>query len=156
MTRERIVRAKFEIVELINHYGNCLDGGRFDELERLFTADAVFRILPGNDVPPLQGARGIREAVERRWSLVHQGAQRRHVMNNVVVESLAADGRSARARTVLLVFEVGKAPGSAIHPHGMGVYEDDLVHDGDAWRFRERCLHLDRTDYFAPGWVSSR
>jgi len=151
-----VIRAKFEITELISRYGNCLDSGAFDALESLFTEDAVFRIEPDSGVPPLQGNRGIREAVERRWALVHAGAQRRHVMSNIVVESLSEDGLRAQARTVLLVYEVAKAPGSQIHLHGMGVYEDELVLVNGAWRFRERRLILDRRDYFAPGWTSTR
>ncbi|MBM3347627.1 MAG: hypothetical protein FJY55_14180, partial [Betaproteobacteria bacterium] len=107
-------------------------------------------------VPPLQGGRGIREAVARRWALVHAGAQRRHVMSNIVVESLSNDGRRARARTVLVVYEVANAPGSQIHLHGMGVYDDELILVEGAWRFCERRLILDRRDYFAPGWTSTK
>lgn len=151
---DNATRVRVDIAELISRYGNCLDAGDFDGLESLFVEDAVFRIVPDNGVPPLEGSRGIREAVERRWALVHQGAQRRHVMSNIVVEELAGD--RARARTVLLVYDVAKAPGSQIHLHGMGVYEDALVRRGGTWRFRERRLTLDRADYFAPGWMSSR
>lgn len=148
--------ARFLVTELISRYGNCLDAGEFDALESLFTVDAVFRIEPGTGVPPLEGSRAIREAVERRWTQVHKESQRRHLMSNIVVESVAPDGRSASARTVLVVYEVGKAAGSQIHLHGMGVYEDRVVLDGGQWRFRERRLILDRRDYLAPGWTSTR
>jgi 3-phenylpropionate/cinnamic acid dioxygenase small subunit len=147
------LRDRFEITELISRYGNCLDAGDFDGLEELFAPDAVFRVVPGSGVPDLAGGRGIREAIERRWSAVHEGAQRRHVMTNIVVESV--DGDRATARTVLLVFEVARTPGSEIHPHGMGVYEDELVRIDGSWRFGSRRLILDRTDYFAPGWTST-
>ena len=63
--------AKFLVTELISRYGNCLDAGEFDALESLFTIDAVFRIEPDTGVPPLEGSRAIREAVERRWTQVH-------------------------------------------------------------------------------------
>lgn len=150
------IQAKFEITELISRYGNCLDAGDFDGLEALFAPDAVFRIVPENGTPPLEGSRGIRGAIERRWTLVHGGAQRRHVMSNVVVETLDRAPARAQARTVLVVYEVAKAAGSQIHVHGMGVYQDELVRQEGGWRFSERCLFLDRTDYFAPGWVSKR
>ena len=150
------IQTKFLIAELISRYGNALDSGAFDELESLFTDDAVFRIEPDTGVPPLQGKRGIRMAVERRWTLVHMESQRRHVMSNIVVAPVSADGCSSTARTVLVVYEVGKAPGSQIHLHGMGVYEDALVLEAGQWRFRERRLILDRSDYFAPGWTSIR
>jgi 3-phenylpropionate/cinnamic acid dioxygenase small subunit len=145
--------AKFAITELIARYGNCLDAGDFDGMEALFEPDAVFTIVPDDGIPPLVGSRNIRQAVEERWALVHRGAQRRHVMSNIVVESL--DGNTATARTVLVVYEVAKQPGSAIEVHGMGVYEDSLVLVEGAWRFRERRLILDRSDYFAPGWTST-
>lgn len=147
------IRDRFEVTELISRYGNCLDAGDFDALEALFAPDAVFRIVPATSVPDLTGSRGIREAIERRWATVHEGAQRRHVMTNIVVESV--DGDRATARTVLLVFEVAKAPGSQVHSHGMGVYEDELVRIDGTWRFQTRVMTLDRTDYFAPGWTST-
>lgn len=146
-------RAKFEITELISHYGNRLDAGDFDGLEALFAGDAVFTVVPGEGVPPLIGSRQIRETIEQRWSVVHEGAQRRHVMSNIVVESV--DGDVARARTVLVVYEVAKQPGAQVQVHGMGVYEDTLTLVDGRWRFRERRLTLDRTDYFAPGWTST-
>ncbi len=143
---------RFAITELISRYGNCLDAGDFDTLEALFAPDAVFTIVPDDGTPPLHGSRRIREAIERRWTLVHVGAQRRHVMSNVVVESMSDD--TATARTVLVVYEVAKSPGSTIHVHGMGVYEDTLVRSDGGWLFSERRLTLDRRDYFAPGWDS--
>ena len=145
--------AKFEISELISRYGNCLDSGDFAELEALFTADAVFRVEPSDHVPELVGSLHIRQAIEERWKVVHEGAQRRHVMSNIVVESI--DGDTATARTVLLVYEVAKARGSTVQLHGLGVYEDTLERSSGRWRFKERRLILDRTDYFAPGWTSA-
>ena len=144
--------ARFEITELISRYGNCLDSGDFDGMEALFMPDAVFTIVPDDGIPPLVGSRRIRETVQERWALVHRGAQRRHVMSNIVVESVEND--TATARTVLVVYEVANEPGSAIQVHGMGVYEDKLLLVEGAWRFSERRLTLDRTDYFAPGWSS--
>ena len=75
-------------------------------------------------------------------------------MSNIVVESV--DGDHARARTVLLVYEVAKVTGSLIHLHGMGVYEDVLARQDGRWRFAERRLILDREDYFSPGWESTK
>lgn len=149
-----VIAAKYEITELISRYGNCLDAGDFDGLEASFTPDAAFRVVPDGGVPPMRGARAIRDTIAQRWALVHRKAQRRHVMSNVVVESV--EGDHARARTVLLVYEVAKAPGSQIHLHGMGVYEDVLARQDGRWRIAERCLILDRTDYFAPGWESTK
>ena len=148
------IAAKFEITELISRYGNCLDAGDFDGLEAAFTRDAVFLVVPDHGVPPMRGARVIRDTIEKRWSLVHRKAQRRHVMSNIVVDSV--EGDQARARTVLLVYEVAKAPGSEIHLHGMGVYEDVLAREGGRWCFSERRFMLDRVDYFGPGWVSDK
>ena len=152
--KDDVIAAKFEVTELINRYGNALDSGDFDGLEAMFAEDAAFCVVPDQGVPPMRGARVIRDTIEKRWTLVHRRAQRRHVMSNIVVESV--DGDRARARTVLLVYEVAKAPGSEIHLHGMGVYEDVLARQEGRWRFAERRLILDRTDYFGPGWVSDK
>ena len=149
-----VIAAKFEIAELISRYGNCLDAGDFDGLEAMFAPDAAFLVVPDRGVPPMRGRRVIRATLEQRWALVHRNAQRRHVMSNIVVESVDRD--HARARTVLLVYEVAKAPGSEIHLHGMGVYEDVLARKDGRWCFAERRLILDRTDYFSPGWESTK
>ena len=149
---DQTIADRFEITELISRYGNCLDAGDFDGMESLFVPDAVFRIVPDTATPDLRGSKAIRDAVERRWAVVHEGAQRRHVMSNIVVD---VSGDAATARTVLLVYEVAKAPGSQVKVHGMGVYEDTLTRSDGAWRFRERVLFLDRTDYFGPGWTST-
>lgn len=145
--------AKFEITELVSRYGNALDAGEFDALEALFTPDAVFRILPQRNVPDLEGRQAIRAAVENRWSLVHEAAQRRHAMSNIVVESI--DGDQATVRTVLVVYETPKTERSSVNVHGAGIYQDHVVRTDEGWRFAERCLTLDRLDYFAPGWTST-
>lgn len=147
------IAAKFEITELISRYGNYLDDGDFDSLEALFEPDASLRIRPGNGVPDLTGRHNIRNAIEERWSLVHMAAQRRHVMSNIVVEPTGDS--EATARTVLMVCEVSRARGSDVSVHGMGVYDDLVVRSSAGWRFGERCLSLDRVDYFASGWHST-
>ena len=146
-------RARFEITQMISTYGNCLDRGDFDGLQALFTEDAAFHVGPNPGIEsPLIGARTIRESIERRWRLFFEEAQRRHVMANIVVEELAEAG--ARTRTVIMVFEVKRKPGSPINVHGLGFFDDVLERHDGRWLFKERHLTLDRVDYFAPGWMS--
>jgi 3-phenylpropionate/cinnamic acid dioxygenase small subunit len=148
------VADRLAIHELIAHYGNCLDAGDFDELERLFARDATFEIVPQPAVPgPLRDSRAIRESIEQRWRIVAQKQQRRHVMSNIVVADL--EEITASARTVVTVLSVGKSAGSEIDLHGLGVFDDTIGRSDGRWVFLTRRLTMDRVDYFAPGWTSA-
>ena len=153
MDRVERAAATVEITQLVSHYGNCLDRGDFDGLQALFTDDAEFHVGPDPGVEsPLRGSDGIRQGIERRWRTFADREQRRHVMLNVVVESLTPD--EAKVRTTIVVLVVGRSGGEQVKVHGLGVFDDILVRRGDNWLFRDRRLALDRIDYFAPGWVS--
>jgi hypothetical protein len=74
-------------------------------------------------------------------------------MTNIEIVDLSGD--EALVRTTIVVYAVGREPGSEIRDHGLGTYDDRVVWNGHRWQFAERRLHLDRSEYFAPGWASS-
>jgi 3-phenylpropionate/cinnamic acid dioxygenase small subunit len=148
------LRDHIEIVQLISRYGNCLDRGEFDELAALFTEDGEFHIDPSPGIDsPLRGRTEIRSSIEKRWRVMNEAEQRRHVMSNIEITRLSGD--TAEARTTLTIFAAERGVGKPVRLHGLGVYADTLQRDGQSWLFRERRLSVDRRDYFAPGWVSA-
>jgi hypothetical protein len=136
------VAARLEILDVISRYSVHIDAGEFDRLQPLFADNAVFDITPDPVFMkvPVTGARAIREALEARYRVVVQEAQRRHVMTNTVFDQLGTD--HAATRTFLSVLSVPKG-GGAIEVRGTGVYNDTFTAAGGAWRIRRRYLVMD-------------
>jgi 3-phenylpropionate/cinnamic acid dioxygenase small subunit len=139
------LEAREQIRETIARYAHCVDGGRFDDLVELFTADGVLEV---EGEPAHRGRDAIRAFVTGTGQDLArgQGAPRiRHHVSNVLVELAGRD--RARARCYFL----------AVTDRGVdhwGRYRDDLVRAGGSWRFAHR--HV-RTDGAAAGsWVEER
>ena len=124
-----------EIAELLARYAWAYDGDNPDALASCFTEDAEFdygtEMLTGRD-EILERLTGNRAAARER------GDQPRHVMTNIVVEP-RSDG-TAQVRSYL-TFTVTAATGAAVLL--TATYEDEVVHDGDDWRFRRRTVRRD-------------
>lgn len=136
------VAARMEIQDVIARYSVHIDAGEFDRLQALFSDDAVFDITPDPVFMkvPVKGGRAIREALEARYRVVVNEAQRRHVMTNTIFDELGAD--HAATRTFLTVLSVPKGPGG-IELRGTGVYNDKFVCRNGVWQIRERFLVMD-------------
>jgi 3-phenylpropionate/cinnamic acid dioxygenase small subunit len=137
------LEAREHIRETIARYAHCVDGGRFDELVELFTADGVLEV---EGEPAHRGRDAIRAFVTGtgRDLAAGTGASRiRHHVSNVVIELEGPD--RAQARCYFL----------AVTDRGVdhwGRYRDEVVRTGDGWRFGHRQV---RTDGAAPGsWVA--
>jgi len=137
--------AREGIRETIAAYAHRVDGGRFDELVDLFAPDGVLEV---EGEPAHRGGDAIRAFVTGTGAdlAAGTGAPRiRHHVSNVLIELDGPD--RARARCYFL----------AVTDRGVdhwGRYRDELVRDGDVWRFAHRGV---RTDGAAPGsWVAGR
>ncbi|HKA93669.1 MAG TPA: nuclear transport factor 2 family protein [Acidimicrobiia bacterium] len=137
--------AREGIRETIAAYAHRVDGGRFDELVDLFAPDGVLEV---EGEPAHRGGDAIRAFVTGTGAdlAAGTGAPRiRHHVSNVLIELDGPD--RARARCYFL----------AVTDRGVdhwGRYRDELVRDGDVWRFAHRWV---RTDGAAPGsWVAGR
>jgi 3-phenylpropionate/cinnamic acid dioxygenase small subunit len=110
-------------------YSQWCDDGTFDRWSTLFTEDA--RLVVG--VQGYDGRRAIRQYMER---VLPPGARGKHITANTLV---AVEGETATAQTDYL-FVRPTVAGLALVATGR--YHDQLVRDGDRWRFQAREITL--------------
>ena len=106
-------------------YSQWCDDGRFDRWAELFTDDA--RLVLADEVA--EGRPAIRHYMER---VLPPGTRGKHITANTLV---AVDGDTADAHTDYL-FVRPTAEGLTLVATGR--YHDQLVREGDRWRFRQR------------------
>ena len=107
-------------------YAQFCDDGRFDDFADLFAKDATFRVLDQAH----EGRQSIKAFMEKAMPPEKRG---RHACFNSVIE---VDGDTARAFTDYVF--VGRADGGGFAITSVGRYHDNLVREGDRWRFAER------------------
>lgn len=128
------------IRNLLGRYCELMDAGDFAGLGELF---ASAKLCGPDGSPFARGRDEIRDSWAARVHRYEDGSPRtRHVTTNTVID-VAADGRSATARSAYLVFQA--APAQALQPVAAGRYVDQFVADEDGWRFSERRFYLDLT-----------
>ena len=119
-----------QILRTLAEYGQWCDDGRFDEWSGLFTDDARL-VVAG------QTTEG-RDAITAYMSTVQADGRRgMHVTSNAVVD-LNGDGTATAASDYLFVRPTDSGPVIV----AAGRYRDELVHDGDRWRFRSRTISI--------------
>jgi SnoaL-like domain len=111
-------------------YAQALDDGRTEDIVTTFCADGVVEI-PGSGTH--EGHDAIRKA--------YAGLKPRVPQRHVVVNTLVTDWNEHEASAVsdLLFLQKGES-GWAIQL--VGRYEDTLVHQDGAWRFRKRTMEF--------------
>lgn len=129
------------IRQTIANYAIHYDEGELDAFVGLFAVDAFMDIQPppGFFEVPLRGRDAIESAFRGRHAeVVAEGATRRHIIGNTVVE---VDGDSATATSFLLAMSIPRSGG--VEVIGTGVYRDVLRKDDGRWLFVERRLTMD-------------
>ena len=118
------------IVDLTIAYTWALDTRSYDDLHRVFTADAV---------ADLRGS--IHEGIESILERVTGGTSRFDVTQHLVGnQQVHLDGDSATCRTQLQAQHVKLGtPGGDTFIVG-GIYHDEMVRTADGWRIRHRRL----------------
>ncbi len=111
-------------------YSQYLDDGDFDRWIELFTEDA--RLLFGGQAT--EGRPSIRKYMEHVQPPEGRG---KHITANILVE---VEGDMATARTDYLF--VRPTAGEGLVLVATGRYRDELIRDGDRWRFRQREISL--------------
>lgn len=106
-------------------YCQCCDDGRFGEFAELFTSEAVFTVMGGEHV----GRAAIRAFMEAAQPPEQRG---KHITTNSII---AVEGHEARVATDY-IFVTRNEDRFAIT--SVGRYVDELVRDGDTWRFARR------------------
>jgi uncharacterized protein (TIGR02246 family) len=110
-------------------YCQYLDDGDFDRWVELFTEDA--RLLFGGRTTV--GRTDIRSYMEQVQPPRGRG---KHITSNILVD---VHGDSAIAHTDYLFL---RPTDQGLVPIATGRYHDELVRDGDRWRFRQREITL--------------
>lgn len=133
------VADRLAIHELFATYAHTYDQGRLDDLADLWTEDAVFEIRGSiGSMPTVMAGRDQIVAHMRARHEATRPVQRRHVITNVVVESL--DGDTATAAATLLL---GSTLDGLLSLPVTGRYEDELARVDGRWRIRRQVLTLD-------------
>jgi hypothetical protein len=141
------VRDEDAIENLIGIYGYYLDKNQWDQLTSLFAEDGTLELgLRGVYV----GKKRIRESLDL---LGPQGPRDGRLSNHLQLQPvihLAADGNSAKIRSRALL-QTGDYGGKS--DWGEGIYENEVVKEGGAWKFKTvHFMHTFGADY-DKGWA---
>ena len=120
---------RLEIQQLLVDYSSAIDGGRFDDLDRIFTSDAYI------DYRATGGVDGQFSDVKAWLSQVLPNfPSYAHLMGNFDVR---VDGDTASSRT--LCFNPMVLGGDSGQVYFVGIwYDDELVRTEDGWRLTRR------------------
>ena len=135
---------RFAIRQLVDEYALAVDTRDGDRFAALFAADGSLAVLePEEETPSLvySGHEELRTVVE----LVATFSVTYHVMANHVVE---IDGDAATASTYGLTHHLGDDPDGGLRDTLMLLrYDDTLRREDGGWRFVERRVVRQWTDY---------
>jgi uncharacterized protein (TIGR02246 family) len=121
---------KDAIREVLARYCFALDGGKFDEMAALFTADGTWQTFFGKAT----GRKAIAEFAAGLRAHRTENPRAIHHMTNIVI---TLDGGTAKVRsnwTTVQNSPEGPKIGSG------GAYDDDMVKIGGEWFFKYRTI----------------
>jgi SnoaL-like domain len=119
---------RLEIFEAQNFYGFVFDG-RWEFLDRVFTADAEFDASEST-LPAVRGLAAIQEHVTE----FHSGLRTNHMATNSSIVDVRDDGVVTAITKYLVLLNGGVLVS--------GTYEDELVKTAAGWRISKRRLKL--------------
>ncbi|MEX0665710.1 MAG: nuclear transport factor 2 family protein [Acidimicrobiia bacterium] len=123
------IAARLGVEDTIARYARCADSGRSAELADLFTNDGVL-VVAGDE---RRGRTAITDYLEGNKSSLASsasgGGRIRHHVSSLRIDFPTHE--EARATSYFLAV-------TAAGPDHWGVYRDQLVLDGDRWRFARR------------------
>ncbi|HEV8713207.1 MAG TPA: nuclear transport factor 2 family protein [Candidatus Binatia bacterium] len=129
-----LLEEKDAIHETIAEYCFHFDGGEFDKWVDLFTDDGVF---DAGRLGVQKGKDALR-AFLKNIRLTNGSPMVKHCVMNEVIK---VNGNEATAKSYIVLV---RAKGEGALVNGLaGRYEDQLVKQGDHWRFKNRKVHFD-------------
>lgn len=136
------------LAEPLIRYCWAYDERRRELLADVFTADGVWEgvVAGGQTVGPFRGRERIVEWLAGFWP--HQHDQRRHVLNNFLIES-----RSDSAAEVYAYLQLYSARDDVAKLETTGFYRAEIVADEGHWRIRRLAAGFDAP--FWPGRVEN-
>jgi uncharacterized protein (TIGR02246 family) len=129
-----VLEEKEAIREVLSAYCFYVDNGEFDKWTDLFTEDGVFDAGP---LAKVQGRQAIKEFITKAVPRKGEGQARKHCTMNSMIR---VQGAEAQADSYIVVV---RESDQGIMTSLAGRYEDLLVKQGDAWRFKVRKIHFD-------------
>jgi SnoaL-like domain len=130
------------LAEPLSRYCWAYDERRREMLADCFTADGVWEgiVAGGQTVGPFRGRERIVEWLAGFWP--HQRDQRRHVLNNFLVDS-----RSGSEAEIYAYLQLYSARDGKVKLETTGFYRAELLADEGSWRIRRLFAGFD-----APFW----
>lgn len=127
---------RLDVIELIAHYAQCLDGGDIDGYVGNFLPNGVIEWGGGKAT----GHEEIRAWVGRLMA-GGIGASPARVRHVVGLPSISGDGGRCTAHTYVSIFSLNEA--GAIVTASIGSYDDEIVKTPEGWRFAKRAMAAD-------------
>lgn len=136
------------VADLIVRNAHAIDAGRLEEWADCFTPDARYLVTTRENVDQghdgvlllCEGIGMIRDRVQYiRKAAVYNLHRDRHITGQPLVS--AADGNAWKAVTSFALYQ--SEPDRDSRLFCLGCYEDTIVFDRGAWRFRSRKVVLD-------------
>ena len=136
------------LAEPLSRYCWAYDERRREMLAECFSPDGVWEgvVAGGQAVGPFRGRERIIEWLAGFWP--HQREQRRHVLNNFLVDS-----RSDSEAEIYAYLQLYSARDGAVKLETTGFYRAELLADEGSWRIRRLYAGFDVP--FWPGRVES-
>ena len=133
------IENKLAIHELLGKVAIALDQKNLDAIEECFAADATMTLtIAGQDaIPPFEGRDAIMALM--KGAVDAQTDERRHVISNICFHEEGDDMARVVSYLTLCATENGE-----VALVSTGIYNDQVVRDGENWRLANRNLHLDR------------
>lgn len=135
------LQAKEGVRRVMACYARSLDEGRFDELDSVFSQDAVVRSVPWNE-RGTEGKAGIIERFRDYRSTFHH--PRRYIAN----EQIQVHGDIASAYTHWFVTQGYKGQSWC----GFGTYEWDFRREGEEWKVTRLTVNIETMTTLEQGW----
>ena len=148
--------AAYDAIEnLAGAYGQYLDDSHWEELGQLFAAQGERDSAGGGFIRTPARIASFSRQRYGGYNPKRTGANM-HIRTQPVI-NIAADGTRAQMRTRLLQFVVAPATSAGPFREPMiatGMYEDDIVFEDGAWRFKRVDIdHLLYTNGYKNGWT---
>lgn len=138
----RTLIARAAVTDVVVAAGLLFDSGEFETLNTLYTADALFEMIPAPEGFPavISTSKQITDGLAQLWRINREtvGVHSRHAVSNLLVTRLDAD--TAEVYSVLTV--TGLYSDGELGLRRLGNYVDLLRREGTAWRIAHRRLYL--------------
>jgi 3-phenylpropionate/cinnamic acid dioxygenase small subunit len=125
------VEDRLAIEALVTEYAWLLDHRRWDEVQTLFTGDAVL-FIRGREIVGTDGL--------ATWAEARAAKESRRTQHQMTLVRLEPVSRDQVKGTAALVLHVAKSGGGGTYVDLVGEYEDEYVRTSAGWRFRRRRL----------------